>query len=30
MVGDIDFGIISIYTRKLRLWDSVRRPREGP
>lgn len=26
----IDFGLVSIYSRKLRLWDWVRMPREPP
>lgn len=26
----IDFGLVSIYSRKLRLWDWVRMPRESP
>lgn len=29
LVEGIDFGIASIYSRKLRLWDWVRMPRES-
>ena len=30
LVRDIDLGIISIYSRKLRPWEWVRMPKESP
>lgn len=30
LVEGIDFGIVSIYSRKSRLWDWVRMPRKSP